>query len=130
MSKYGVRMSASPAATLHAPTPTFRIEVGYNSAVYTGIIVLPALIVNLPANRIGKMGILIHSSLPCNGLTDHNKGDFEPHEIRLSFHKSSAEARQPSTKECGTEEPLLSYPPNNENRNRNCGHLNQPGQSL
>lgn len=37
-----------PAAMLHAPTPAFRMAVGYSSAVYTGIIVLPALIVNLP----------------------------------------------------------------------------------
>ena len=44
----GVRMSAMPAATLHAPTPMFLIDVGYNSAVYVGIIVFPALIVNFP----------------------------------------------------------------------------------
>jgi hypothetical protein len=31
--RFGVRMRANPAATLHAPTPTFRIAVGYNSAV-------------------------------------------------------------------------------------------------
>lgn len=48
-------MSARPAATLHAPTPAFRIDVGYSSAVYTGIIVLPALIVNLPVERIRGM---------------------------------------------------------------------------
>ena len=29
----GVRISAMPAATLHAPTPMFLIDVGYNSAV-------------------------------------------------------------------------------------------------
>lgn len=40
--------SAKPAATLHAPTPIFLIDVGYSSAVYTGMIVLPALIVNFP----------------------------------------------------------------------------------
>lgn len=47
--RYGVKIKANPAATLHAPTPIFRIAVGYNSAVYTGMIVFPALIVNLPA---------------------------------------------------------------------------------
>jgi len=29
----GVRISAMPAATLHAPTPMFLIDVGYSSAV-------------------------------------------------------------------------------------------------
>lgn len=43
--------SANPAAPLQAPTPIFRIDVGYNSAVYTGIIVLPALIVNFPKRQ-------------------------------------------------------------------------------
>lgn len=46
--RYGVKTRANPAATLQAPTPTLRIAVGYNSAVYTGIMVFPALIVNLP----------------------------------------------------------------------------------
>lgn len=44
----GVRISAMPAATLHAPTPMFLIDVGYNSAVYVGMMVFPALIVNFP----------------------------------------------------------------------------------
>jgi hypothetical protein len=44
----GVRIKAIPAATLHAPTPMFLIDVGYSSAVYVGMIVFPALIVNLP----------------------------------------------------------------------------------
>lgn len=48
MDKYGVKIRAKPAATLQAPTPMFLIDVGYNSAVYTGMIVFPALIVNLP----------------------------------------------------------------------------------
>lgn len=43
-----LRTSANPAATLQAPTPMLRIDVGYNSAVYTGMMVLPALIVNFP----------------------------------------------------------------------------------
>lgn len=46
--KYGVKIKAKPAATLHAPTPAFLIAVGYISAVYTGIIVLAALTVNFP----------------------------------------------------------------------------------
>lgn len=31
--KYGTIINATPAATLQAPTPAFRIAVGYNSAV-------------------------------------------------------------------------------------------------
>lgn len=49
--KYGVEMRATPAATLQAPTPAFLIAVGYSSAVYTGIIVFPALIVNFPVKK-------------------------------------------------------------------------------
>lgn len=49
--RYGVRIKAKPAATLQAPTPTLRMGVGYSSAVYTGIMVLPALMVNLPIIR-------------------------------------------------------------------------------
>lgn len=37
-------MSATPAETLLAPTPIFRIVVGYNSAVKTGITALDELI--------------------------------------------------------------------------------------
>lgn len=138
MSRYGVRMSARPAATLHAPTPTFRIEVGYSSAVYTGIIVLPALIVNFPAGNRGYCS--------CSGRfwgqqqqqqqhalcirTDHDKCDFEPHHIRLTFDECGTEAGQTSTKERGAEKPLLSDPPNNKNGNRNCRHLHEPSQSL
>lgn len=46
--KYGTIINAKPAAMLQAPTPAFRMAVGYNSAVYTGIIVFPALMVNFP----------------------------------------------------------------------------------
>lgn len=53
--KYGTMIKATPAATLQAPTPAFRMAVGYNSAVYTGITVFPALIVNFPiAKRMNK----------------------------------------------------------------------------
>lgn len=55
-------MSANPAATLQAPTPIFLIAVGYSSAVYTGIIVLPALIVNFPKIKSNQRNYLNFSS--------------------------------------------------------------------
>lgn len=48
--KYGTIINAKPAAMLQAPTPAFRMAVGYSSAVYTGIIVFPALMVNFPVH--------------------------------------------------------------------------------
>lgn len=48
---YGTIINAKPAATLQAPTPAFRMAVGYNSAVYTGITVFPAEMVNFPKSK-------------------------------------------------------------------------------
>lgn len=61
--KYGTIIKATPAATLQAPTPAFRIAVGYNSAVYTGITVFPALIVNFPIKQNNLKFKKIHSKI-------------------------------------------------------------------
>lgn len=75
--KYGVKIKAKPAATLHAPTPAFLIAVGYISAVYTGIIVLAALTVNFPVIKF-NIEENKKSIKPKKKFTNHNKSYFQP----------------------------------------------------
>lgn len=65
--KYGTNISATPAETLLAPTPMFRMVVGYNSAVKTGMTAFDELMEHLATIAIAVINPCMLSERFFNG---------------------------------------------------------------
>lgn len=95
--------------------------------MYTGMIVLPALIVNLPVNSI-EVRARTHATTV--RLTNHNERNLHPQQVILSFKDRSQEARDACSHESCSEQPLLARLHDDVHSDSNRWNLNETGQSL